>query len=159
VQAAVNLDEGTYSFEFVWFEVGGGAFAEVSTDFGDFVGNAGAAGWLLLGDEIGLPLIDGLGTGPAGLPPGIAGDYNGNGTVEQADLDLVLLNGGQSGVPAGWTNDLPDGNIDQAELDGVLLNWGNMTALGSNASVPEPATWVLAFGGMLGILAYRRYRH
>jgi hypothetical protein len=60
-----------------------------------------------------------------GAPQGIIGDYNSNGTVEQADLDLVLLNWGQPGVPAGWTNDLPEGNIDQAELDGVLLNWGN----------------------------------
>jgi hypothetical protein len=56
-----------------------------------------------------------------------AGDYSGNGTVEQADLDLVLLNWGDPvpPIPAGWVNDLPTGTIDQDELDGVLLNWGN----------------------------------
>jgi hypothetical protein len=92
-------------------------------------------------------------------PMGIMGDYNGNGTVEQADLDLVLLNWGTSGVPGGWTNDLPDGNIDQAELDGVLLNWGNMAALGSDASVPEPSTLLLAMLlGTAGVLAARRRR-
>lgn len=85
-------------------------------------------------------------------PGGIPGDYNNNGQVEQGDLDLVLLNWGQAGVPAGWTNDLPEGNIDQAELDGVLLNWGNMAAagLGAAAGVPEPSTWLL---GICAILA------
>ncbi len=74
----------------------------------------------------------------------LAGDYNGSGQVEQADLDFVLQNWGQNTppVPDGWTNDLPDGLIDQGELDGVLLNWGNTAAPGStsSASVPEPAT-------------------
>jgi hypothetical protein len=75
-------------------------------------------------------------------PTGIPGDYNANGTVEQADLDLVLLNWGADGAtpPAGWTNDLPDGAIDQAELDGVLLNWGSMAARGV---IPEASSAVL----------------
>jgi hypothetical protein len=92
-------------------------------------------------------------------PGGIPGDYNGNGTVEQADLDLVLLNWGQPGVPGGWVNDLPDGNIDQAELDGVLLNWGNMAAqgLGTTAAVPEPAAWVLILLGAGATIAIRRH--
>jgi hypothetical protein len=76
-------------------------------------------------------------------PAGIDGDYNNNGTVEQADLDLVLLNWGNAAEPPpeGWVNDLPLGSIDQAELDGVLLNWGNMVA--ESASVPEPNTTAL----------------
>lgn len=59
--------------------------------------------------------------------PLIIGDYNGNGEVEQGDLDLVSLNWGQPAVPppAGWVNDLPSGTIDQDELDRVSLNWGN----------------------------------
>ena len=54
-------------------------------------------------------------------------DRSSNGTVEQSDLDLVLLHwgAGATAVPDSWTNDLPTGTIDQDEFDGVLLNWGN----------------------------------
>jgi hypothetical protein len=92
----------------------------------------------------------------ASLP---GGDYNGNGAVEQADLDLVLLNWGLPGTPGDWVNDLPEGNIDQAELDGVLLNWGSTAALGAfgTAGVPEPSAAVLAMlAGLLGLGAVRR---
>jgi hypothetical protein len=93
-------------------------------------------------------------------PDGIPGDYNNNGTVEQADLDLVLLNWGTGGVPAGWTNDLPEGNIDQAELDGVLLNWGDTGAagLGAAAGVPEPATWLVALVALVAMCACGKVR-
>ena len=77
----------------------------------------------------------------------LVGDYNGNGAVEQADLDLVLLNWGGAGSPppAGWVNDLPDGLIDQGELDGILLNWGNSSpASGIASAVPAPSSLVLA---------------
>jgi hypothetical protein len=103
----------------------------------------------LSADEIAtLATIDG-----GGEP--LTGDYNGNDTVEQADLDLVLLNWGDTlADPAaiGWVNDLPDGSIDQAELDKVLLNWGNMPMMAAATSVPEPATWVLASALTLTLL-------
>jgi hypothetical protein len=71
----------------------------------------------------------------------LAADFNANGTVEQGDLDLVLLNWGADGSPPpGWKNDLPFGLIDQEELDGVLLNWGKAGARGlPGTSVPEPS--------------------
>jgi hypothetical protein len=82
------------------------------------------------------------------LPGGIDGDYNANGTVEQGDLDLVLLNWGDSAspLPPGWFQNLPSGAIDQGELDGVLLNWGNSAAETQLAadSVPEPTSWIIA---------------
>jgi hypothetical protein len=91
-----------------------------------------------------------------GGAPGLPGDYNGNGAVEQADLDLVLLNWGQAGTPPpnGWINNLPEGSIDQAELDGVLLNWGDTAGLGGAAGVPEPTGCLLALL-CLGSLAVR----
>ena len=101
--------------------------------------------------------IDDFGFTPLADMPGIDGDYNASGLVEQGDLDLVLLNWGKDGStpPDGWTNDLPSGAIDQEELDGVLLNWGqtSMPAASAQAtsavSVPEPATWMLAMAGIL----------
>ena len=83
-----------------------------------------------------------------------SGDYNANGQVEQADLDLVLLHWGQDGAapPAGWTHELPSGIIDQEELDLVLINWGKTSIVGAAAAaVPEPAAWTLAV--IIGILA------
>lgn len=85
-------------------------------------------------------------------PPLIPGDYNASGRVEQADLDLVLLNWGADGLalPPAWINDLPTGRIDQAELDSVLLNWGNTAAAAFTPAVaiPEPTTMVLLFCGL-----------
>ena len=86
------------------------------------------------------------------------GDYNGNGLVEQADLDLVLLNWGQSfgGLPAQWVKERPSiGIVDQEELDRVLLNWGNTAAgLQAATAVPEPGSLVLL--GASSILLLRR---
>jgi hypothetical protein len=142
-----HLTPGEYDLTFLTWERGGGAFAEVFTGIGSDVATFLATARLLgsPAEEFDLFIPVGLQLGGEGGGEGIPGDYNGNGTVEQADLDLVLLNWGLPGVPAGWTNDLPEGNIDQAELDGVLLNWGNMAALGSGggAGVPEPSTLLL----------------
>jgi uncharacterized protein YjbI with pentapeptide repeats len=71
-------------------------------------------------------------------------DYDRSGTVEQTDLDFVLLNWGADATtpPAGWVNDIPRGLIDQEELDKVLLNWGSTSTPVGTASIPEPATWL-----------------
>jgi hypothetical protein len=87
-------------------------------------------------------------------------DYNGNGLVDQGDLDLVLLNWGADATtpPDGWTNSLPTGAIDQEELDAILLHWGEGAAIvsASNAGpVPEPSTFVL-LGSAAMILLVRR---
>jgi hypothetical protein len=70
----------------------------------------------------------------------LAGDYSGNGLVEQADLDLVLGNWGRSAspAPAGWVHDLPSGLIDQDELDRVLANWGNGSTATAQVSPAVP---------------------
>jgi hypothetical protein len=80
----------------------------------------------------------------------LQGDYNGNGLVEQADLDLVLSHWGASAAtpPDAWIHDLPAGIIDQDELDRVLSGWGARAVLpretASAAPVPEPAPGILA---------------
>ena len=78
---------------------------------------------------------------------GIEADYNGSFLVEQADLDMVLLNWG-TGVFPGDQDNIPgggpyDGLTSGNELDGVLLNWGNTTLVASSQAVPEPTGLVL----------------
>lgn len=66
---------------------------------------------------------------PGTLYDAIVGDYNADDIVSQADLDLILLNWGDTTLPDGWvaSNQFTDDLISQNELDGVLLNWGNTT--------------------------------
>jgi hypothetical protein len=101
----------------------------------------------------------------ASLPLGA--DFNGNGAVEQADLDLVLLHWGQSGEAASqeWINFRPSGIVDQAALDAVLLNWGKTGPLrgapsqfsSSTEGVPEPTAIVLGtVAAILGFCVYGR---
>jgi pimeloyl-ACP methyl ester carboxylesterase len=86
-------------------------------------------------------------------------DYDGNGLVEQGDLDLVLLNWGRRPsnsllATVGWVNDRPTrAFIDQEELDKVLLHWGSGTGnmAVSSSSVPEPTALAMAI--MLLLLA------
>jgi hypothetical protein len=104
----------------------------------------------------GINIFDPLALGLESPP--LLGDYNGNDQVEQADLDLVLLNWGKQTppIPPNWVNDLPSGRIDQAELDRVLLGWGQ-TALTSPAEgVPEPFARTLAGLGIAVAIMLRK---
>lgn len=74
----------------------------------------------------------------------IAGDFNCNGAVENADLTLLLNNWAQAvpPVPAGWIGSPPPTGpaIDNDELTALLNNWGNIAGGGGNSpsGVPEP---------------------
>jgi hypothetical protein len=89
-------------------------------------------------------------------PTFLVGDYNGNGFVEQGDLDLVLLSWGANTKPPSWIGYPLLGGVDQEELDQVLLNWGD-TRL-SAATVPEASTIVLGMLLVLACAARRPYR-
>ena len=96
-----------------------------------------------------------------GLPATITGDYNADGFVSQPDLDLVLLNWGDTDTPDNFDlAALPGGGpfdnlISQNELDGVLLNWGDGTPP-SVSAIPEPGTAAALAG--LALVASRRRR-
>lgn len=90
----------------------------------------------------------------------LAGDYNADGFVSQADLDLVLLNWGETAVPADFDEGSLegggpfDGLLSQNELDGVLLNWGNGA---SPMTVPEPGSLaLLTLAGAASLTRRRR---
>lgn len=110
----------------------------------------------------------------------LLGDYDGDGTVGQGDLDLVLafwgdaVLDGQSPDPT-WVNadTVTSSLIGQDELAMVLQNWGNTSSLVSElagisdttglsesqvrALIPEPGTTAGLLMG-LGTLALRRRR-
>ena len=90
----------------------------------------------------------------------LAGDFNGDGFVAQADLDLVLLNWGGTTAPEGWVADNAlDGQISQNELDAVLLNWGLGTAADAAARrVPEPAAGGIGLVCLVWAAGRRRSR-
>lgn len=108
--------------------------------------------------------IIGTGTNPEGQVeayllnlPG-PGDLDGDGQVNQYDLNLVLQNWGQVGsnetVPAwGWN---AYGRLDQDELNAVLTHWGGPSSPDlASIPIPEPAfAWMLA--GVAGIWLRRR---
>ncbi|MEM9753396.1 MAG: hypothetical protein AAF916_08420 [Planctomycetota bacterium] len=85
----------------------------------------------------------------------LAGDFNGNGNVEQGDLDLVLTGWGSD--RAGFQNDAGFASllIDQEELDAVLTNWGGSAAPSfAGFAVPEPAAATALVG--LGLAGRQR---
>ena len=92
-----------------------------------------------------------------------AADYNSDGFVSQADLDLVLLNWGDTVLPPGFdeaalTTGTPfDGQMSQNELDGVLLNWGNGTP--PSVSIPEPSALAVSTALLCGLTRRRSPRH
>lgn len=99
-------------------------------------------------------------------PVPLIGDYNGDGLVSQADLDLVLLNWSDTALPTGFDASLLpgggpfDGLIGQNELAGVLVNWGSSTPpiLGSLDTVPEPAS-AAALVLLWSVTSRVRWRH
>ena len=101
----------------------------------------------------GVSRVYDVAVGPEGLrlsdvfAASLVGDYSGNGTVEQGDLDLVLNSWGAA--RGDWYN--ADGfatvAVDQEELDRVLNQWGSAVAPSFGAVVvPEPGVamgWVV----------------
>ena len=89
----------------------------------------------------------------------LAGDYNGSGSVEQGDLDLVLNNWGAPRGPWENAQGFTSGAVDQEELDRVLNNWGSSASAPSFAgiAVPEPAAALLAVLVLVGHSARPRH--
>jgi hypothetical protein len=89
-------------------------------------------------------------------PPGVAGDYNNNGTVDAADF-VLWRNGG----PLQNESASP-GTIDQADYEAWRASFGAMAGGGSAgqaaAAVPEPAAWLLSVVACALMCAGRRGR-
>lgn len=86
-------------------------------------------------------------------PPGVPGDYNGNGVVDTADY-VLWRNGG----PLQNEVDTP-GTVNAADFDAWKARFGNISGagLGASAAVPEPASLTLLLS-CLCFFASRRQR-
>ncbi len=89
----------------------------------------------------------------------IEGDFDGDGFVGLADLDLILGSWNQvypRGGPPWDANQ--DGFIGLTDLDVVLNNWNAGTPPASSA-IPEPATMLWLAAGTMGIASRHRIKH
>ena len=82
----------------------------------------------------------------------LSGDANGDGTVNGADLNIVLANYNQTGMT--WSQGDFDGNgtVNGGDLNVVLANYNQHLSVG--AAVPEPLTLLLAATGLLSLLCF-----
>ena len=80
------------------------------------------------------------------------GDANGDGTVNGADLNIVLSNYNKTGMT--WAQGDFDGNgtVNGADLNTVLSNYNQF--LGVSTAVPEASSLLLAAAGLTGLLAF-----
>ncbi|TWT42863.1 hypothetical protein [Botrimarina hoheduenensis] len=105
--------------------------------------------------------IEAIGEKVEAPPVFCPGDFNGDGMVDNGDLNLLLGNWGAAvpPAPAGWGGYQPTGpTVDNDELNVLLANWGMVCGPApgmTGAAIPEPATLVLALLAV-GPLAARR---
>lgn len=105
----------------------------------------------------------------AALLPTVAGDYNGNGVVDAADYTMWRDSDGMAGITPGALGDgtttgdllgVPDGNVDEWDFEFWRANFGSTPGTGSGqlsgTTVPEPASWMMLFVGMVAMFYLRR---
>ena len=88
----------------------------------------------------------------------LPGDTNGDGTVNGADLNVVLSNYNHT-TSVGWAYGDFDcnGTVNGADLNTVLSYYNQTSSLNAaGIAVPEPSTLLLAAAGLVGLLCYAR---
>jgi hypothetical protein len=97
-------------------------------------------------------------------PMFIAGDFDGNNSVGNSDLTLLLNNWGEPvpPIPAGWVGAEPTADaIGNDELTALLNTWGDTQGSGAAlaaAGVPEPASVLLLAAAALVLAGAARGR-
>ncbi|WP_428303792.1 SGNH/GDSL hydrolase family protein [Lacipirellula sp.] len=90
------------------------------------------------------------------LLDGTPGDFNADGLVDAGDLELWKLS---FGVGEAATRSQGDANNDGAVDGADFLLWQrNATPVASVSAIPEPASWLVAVGGVLVAYRFRSQR-
>jgi hypothetical protein len=138
-------ETGTYETQIIGRSTGAYEFIAVLLQDSQLIAEQSFAGQIVAGGVVlASSTIDGIDLWTEVYR---SGDFDRDGIVSQADLDLVLTNWGRPAdqPPTNWINDLPSGLIDQNELDAVLTNWGNRAETAAFAALPSPAAANLSF--------------
>ncbi|MEM9753821.1 MAG: glycoside hydrolase family 16 protein, partial [Planctomycetota bacterium] len=129
----------------------GAAFARLQPLFVQVIdSNGGPDGGAVFWDSASVNVLEAV------IAELLAADFNGNGSVEQADLDLVLTNWGGVRTFEDGVTTFSTANVDQEELDLVLTNWGSSLAPSFEGfAVPEPGLALLGLAGGAALLRRR----
>jgi len=122
-----------------------GANPDLQWTVNDYLGMEVMIDYIRTLDRV-IPITEALNAPGAG---GCAGNLNGDGTTDGADVAIVYNNWGTAG-PAGNANG--DNIVDGADLAVVFSCWGQA----DTAGVPEPASLGILGMGLIGLLAARR---
>ncbi len=87
----------------------------------------------------------------------VAGDYNGNGTVDAADYVLWRDTLNQNVTAGTGADGDASGTVDGADYDFWRARFGNIAGAGAAAAVPEPGIFALVFAALtIGLSGRRR---
>jgi hypothetical protein len=98
-------------------------------------------------------------------PAAVAGDYNGNGSVDAADYVVWLDHLGQAFQLSNEVAGVTPGMVTQEDYSAWRARFGNAAgaAAGLNSAIPEPSGWVLVLAAVSTIsgnlLHARRWSH
>ena len=98
-----------------------------------------------------LTLVSGAGPGP-----GVAGDYNGDGTVNAADYTVWRDGASQSVSPGTGADGSGNGLVGPEDYEIWKTNFGTSGGGAGSAAVPEPTVGIMIVLGVLGLVGVRR---
>ena len=79
----------------------------------------------------------------------LAGDANGDGTVDDRDATVLASNWNASGADWSMGDFNGDGTVDRLDADELAGNWRKCLGGSPQAAVPEPGFFVFVFGAVL----------